>query len=149
MCCGLRKSHSPTSCSEEGQCWVQTRLLRALSNQIWKTSKTGDSPASLCSLFQCFASPPVKRLFLVSGWNLPCFTVLDSGVPAISGAISLCLPPGKVPLMGVAAGACSSVHGPHCCVFSKELQRPSSNSWESCLLFCQLRSRNPQLLYLC
>lgn len=87
------------------------------------------------------ASLPVKSFFLLSRWNLPCLIVLDSGVSGISGAISLSLCPGKIPLVDAAAGGCSSVCGPHCCVFSKELQCLSSVSWESCL-----RSGYPQPL---
>ena len=75
----------PTSCSEEGQCWVQTRLLRALSNQSWKTSKTGDSTTSLCSLFQCLPLLLWKDFFLCQirtfhvlwSWILECQVYLE------------------------------------------------------------------------
>lgn len=99
-------------------------LLKALSNQIWKTSKIRGSSTSLCSLLQGLPLLTVKRLFLVSRWNLPCIIVLDSGEPSVSGAVSLCFSPRKIAFMGAAAEACSSVCGPHCCVFSKELDCP-------------------------
>lgn len=98
------------------------------------------------SLFQCWLLA-VERLFFVSNWNLPCFIVLDSGVPGISGAIPLCLfPQKKTPswmlllarvvqpevLTGVTSGHCSNME----VLISRE----------SCFLFCQLRLRNPQLL---
>lgn len=81
----------------------------------------------------------MKRLFLVSSWNFPYFIILDSGVPGVSVAISLCFSPGKNPLIG-AAPAASMV------LAAVSLQFPSSISWESCCLFCQLRSGNPQVL---
>jgi len=49
---GLWEVCGPPSCSEQGQLWGQTRLFRALSSRVLKTSKDGDCTASLatCSI---------------------------------------------------------------------------------------------------
>lgn len=91
------------------------------------------------SPFQCLPHLTVKRLFLVSSWNFEYFVVEDPRVPGVSVAISLCFSPGKIPLVD-AAPAASMV------LAAVSLQCLSSISWESCFLFCQLRSRNPQVL---
>lgn len=51
------------------------------------------------NLFHCLLYLTVKRLLLVSSWNFPYIIVLDSGVPGVSVAISLCFSPRKIPLM--------------------------------------------------
>jgi len=57
---GPQEVASPTSCSKQGQLWSQTRLLRALSRQVLKSSRDGDGTASLGSLLYCLAVLRVK-----------------------------------------------------------------------------------------
>lgn len=91
------------------------------------------------SPFQCLPHLTVERLFLVSSCNFDYFIILGSGVLGVSVAISLCFSPGKIPLMDAAPAASMLLA-------AVSLQCLSSISWESCFLFFQLRSRNPQVL---
>lgn len=56
-----------SSCSQQGQLWVQTWLLRALSQWVLKSSKTA---ASLGHLTHCWAVVKVKKFHPVSSMNV-------------------------------------------------------------------------------
>ena len=47
----LEWSSGPASCSKLGHHKIQTRLLRALSGQVLKTWKVGESTTFLCKSF--------------------------------------------------------------------------------------------------
>jgi len=53
--------------------WV--RLLRAPSNLAWNVSRDGASTTSLGNLGQCLTTLTAKKFFLISGLNLPSFSL--------------------------------------------------------------------------
>lgn len=54
---------------------VYSRLLRAVSRQVWKISKDGDSTTSLANACQFFIILTLKTFILMLKWNLLYFNV--------------------------------------------------------------------------
>lgn len=50
---GPQQISSPTTCTNQGQLWDQTRLLRALSSRVLETSKERVYTVSVSNTFQC------------------------------------------------------------------------------------------------
>lgn len=67
----LKVSSSPTFCSKQSQHRMQTRLLRASSSWVLKTSDNEDITTSLGTLIQCLIILMVIFLFLISSQTNP------------------------------------------------------------------------------
>lgn len=63
---GPQEISSPISFSKQSQLWYQTKLLRAFSSWILKTSKDGNSMTLLCRLLHCLAVLMGRNFILCS-----------------------------------------------------------------------------------
>lgn len=119
---------SPTSCAKQRQLWGQTRLLRAWSSQVLKTSKDRAGTGSLGNLLH--SQHKLKSFCLYSVW-----TSLLWLVPVVSYPVTHhceeCISISSVTSVSVWAGGCLI---PHITASSPGWTSPGSSDTQQVIL---------------